>query len=62
MTILTGLTTQTKSPEAFNAIRAFFASEVQLTAWTSTRIICWRGDAGQRHPETGRHGCSRHAR
>jgi hypothetical protein len=23
MTILTGLTTQTKSPEAFNAIRAF---------------------------------------
>jgi hypothetical protein len=62
MTILTGLTTQRKSPEAFNAIRAFFASEVQLTAWTSTRIICRRGDAAQRHPETGRHGCSRHAR
>jgi hypothetical protein len=51
MTILTGLTTQTKSPEAFNAIRAFFASEVQLVFWTSARIICRHGNAASAIPK-----------
>jgi hypothetical protein len=52
--------TQTKSPDV-QRDPGFFASQVQLTAWTSTRIIYRRGDAGQRHPETGRHDSSRRA-
>ena len=39
----------------------FFASRVQLAAWTSTRIMYRRGHAGQCHPETGRRGSSRRA-
>jgi hypothetical protein len=61
MMIPVGLATLKQKARMFNTIRAFFASQVQLTAWTSTRIICRRGDAGQCHPEAGRHDSSRRA-